>query len=123
MTEKIVVFSNCGSEEDAMRVARTLVGARVAACVNILPKVRSVYRWKGAIEEESEWACPPETPPAFFRRMRIDLQPIRNRGAHFRRSGAHVAFRLVCRMSTRERPGEIESVDSSRHSNQEEAPA
>jgi periplasmic divalent cation tolerance protein len=55
MTEKIVVFSNCGSEEEAMRVARTLVGARVAACVNILPKIRSVYRWKGAIEEESEW--------------------------------------------------------------------
>jgi periplasmic divalent cation tolerance protein len=55
MTEKIVVFSNCGSEEEAMRVARTLVGARLAACVNILPKIQSVYRWKGAIEEESEW--------------------------------------------------------------------
>lgn len=55
MTEKIVVFSNCGSEEEARKVARSLVEARVAACVNIVPGVRSVYRWQGAIEEESEW--------------------------------------------------------------------
>lgn len=36
------------------------------------------------IEEQSEWACPPETPVAFFRRLRGELQPVRNRAAHFR---------------------------------------
>ena len=36
------------------------------------------------IDDEAAWACPPETPAAFFRRMRVDLQPVRNRAAHFR---------------------------------------
>jgi periplasmic divalent cation tolerance protein len=55
MTEKIVVFTNCGSEEEALRVARALVESRLAACVNILPGVRSVYPWKGAVQEDNEW--------------------------------------------------------------------
>ena len=48
MTDKIVVFSSCDSEEQAGRIARALVEQRLAACVNILPGARSVYRWKGA---------------------------------------------------------------------------
>ena len=55
MTDKILVLSNCGSEEEAAKIAREVVGAHLAACVNILPGVRSIYRWKGAIEEASEW--------------------------------------------------------------------
>jgi len=55
MTDKILVLSNCGSEEEASRIARHLVETRVAACVNILPAVKSIYRWKGAVEEAAEW--------------------------------------------------------------------
>lgn len=55
MTDKIVVLCGCNSELEAARLARHLVEQRVAACVNILPGVRSVYRWKGAIEDASEW--------------------------------------------------------------------
>ena len=55
MTEKILVFSNCGSEEEARRIARALVEARVAACVNIVPGIQSIYHWQGAIQEDSEW--------------------------------------------------------------------
>lgn len=54
MTDKIVVLSTCGTEEEAERLARELVSARVAACVNIVPKVRSFYRWQGAIEDSAE---------------------------------------------------------------------
>lgn len=36
------------------------------------------------LEREAEWACPPDTPPAFFRRLGTDLEPVRNRAAHFR---------------------------------------
>jgi periplasmic divalent cation tolerance protein len=55
MTDKIVVFSTCDSEEQAGRIAIALVEQRLAACVNVLPGVRSVYRWKGEIQEGAEW--------------------------------------------------------------------
>lgn len=54
MTDKIVVFSTCASAEEAERIARTLVEKKLAACVNILPAVRSIYRWKGAVEDGPE---------------------------------------------------------------------
>lgn len=54
MTDKIVVLSTCSSREEADRIARQLVETRLAACVNIVPGVRSVYRWNGAIEEAEE---------------------------------------------------------------------
>jgi len=55
MTDKIVVFSACDSEEQARRVAHALVEQRLAACVNIVPGARSIYRWKGQVEDASEW--------------------------------------------------------------------
>jgi periplasmic divalent cation tolerance protein len=54
MTDKIVVFSTCASAEEAQRMARALVEKRLAACVNVIPGIRSVYRWKDAIEDEEE---------------------------------------------------------------------
>jgi periplasmic divalent cation tolerance protein len=48
MTDKIVVLTTCASAEEAQRVARALVEKRLAACVNVLPGIRSVYRWKDA---------------------------------------------------------------------------
>lgn len=55
MTDKVVVLCNCGTAEEAERVARHLVEQRVAACVNIVPGVRSIYRWQGAVEDAAEW--------------------------------------------------------------------
>jgi len=55
MTDKLVVFSTCGSAQAAAQIARALVERRLAACVNILAPVQSVYHWKGAIEESAEW--------------------------------------------------------------------
>ena len=54
MTDKILVLSNCGTAEEAGRVARALVEARLAACVNVVPGVLSLYHWQGAIEEAAE---------------------------------------------------------------------
>ncbi|HWB95091.1 MAG TPA: divalent-cation tolerance protein CutA [Bryobacteraceae bacterium] len=54
MTDKIVVFSSCGSAEEAGRIARRLVEAKLAACVSIVPGAVSVYRWQGRLEEARE---------------------------------------------------------------------
>jgi periplasmic divalent cation tolerance protein len=54
MTDKIVVLCTCASPEDGERLARALVTGRLAACVNVLPGMRSFYRWKGEIEAADE---------------------------------------------------------------------
>lgn len=54
MTDKIVVLSTCETEEEADRIARDLVEKRLAACVNVTSGVKSVYRWKGAVEVAPE---------------------------------------------------------------------
>ena len=53
MTDKIVAFSTCESYEDALRIANHLVENQFAACVNIVPGLTSVYRWKDAIERST----------------------------------------------------------------------
>jgi periplasmic divalent cation tolerance protein len=54
MTDKIVCLSTCADAAEAESLARRLVEKRLAACVNILPGGRSIYRWRGAIEESPE---------------------------------------------------------------------
>jgi len=55
MTDKIVVLATCGTVKEARRIARALVEARLAACVNIMPgAVESIYRWKGRIASAKE---------------------------------------------------------------------
>jgi len=48
------VLSAVGAQPDAERIARALVEERIAACVNIVPGITSIYRWKGAVEQEAE---------------------------------------------------------------------
>jgi periplasmic divalent cation tolerance protein len=54
MSDHVVVLSAVGKAEDASRLARALVERRLAACVNVVPAVRSFYRWKGRVEEDEE---------------------------------------------------------------------
>jgi periplasmic divalent cation tolerance protein len=55
MGESIVVLVTCGSEEEALKIARSLVEERLAACVNLISPIRSIYRWEGKIWDEKEW--------------------------------------------------------------------
>jgi periplasmic divalent cation tolerance protein len=50
-----IALSTAPDEACARRLARTLVEARLAACVQIVAGVTSVYRWQGAVEEAGEW--------------------------------------------------------------------
>ena len=74
MTDKIVVFSTCGSEAEAERLARHLVEAHLAACVNVVAPVRSFYRWKGAIEDAQEWLLIIKTARSLFDGLRTALE-------------------------------------------------
>jgi len=55
MSDFIVVFVTCGSEEEALKIANALVEEHLAACVNLISPVRSIYRWEGKIWDEKEW--------------------------------------------------------------------
>ena len=54
MTDKIVVFTTCNSQEQGAQLARHLIEHRLAACVNVLTGARSFYRWKDEIAQASE---------------------------------------------------------------------
>ncbi|MCJ7782790.1 MAG: divalent-cation tolerance protein CutA [Desulfobacterales bacterium] len=55
MSDPIVVLVTCGSEEEALKIANILVEGHLAACVNLVAPIRSVYRWEGKIWDEKEW--------------------------------------------------------------------
>ena len=52
--EAIVVMMTAASPDEASRIAEMLVGARLAACVQILTEIESVYRWQGEVKREKE---------------------------------------------------------------------
>ena len=74
MTDKIVVLSTTDSEEEARRIARALVELRLAACVQITPGIRSVYQWKGEIEEGSEFLLLIKSRRDLFDRLTEELR-------------------------------------------------
>ena len=73
MSERLVVLSTVQGAEDAERIARALVERGLAACVNIVPGVTSVYRWKGAIECEPERLLVIKTRAQRFEALRQEL--------------------------------------------------
>ncbi len=54
MSRHMTVFITAPNEEEGARLAKTLVDERLAACVNIIPNVRSIYRWEGKVCDEVE---------------------------------------------------------------------
>jgi periplasmic divalent cation tolerance protein len=48
------IYMTAGSLEEARRIGRELVSARLAACVNILPQMQSIYVWEGRLQEDTE---------------------------------------------------------------------
>jgi periplasmic divalent cation tolerance protein len=74
MTDKIVVLNTCAHEEEAERIARLLVDRRLAACVSIVPRVRSFYRWKGAVESSEEWLLLIKSSRPLFDQLRAAIE-------------------------------------------------
>jgi periplasmic divalent cation tolerance protein len=74
MTDNIVVLSTCPDEEDAARLARLLVEEKLAACVSVVPGVRSFYRWKGAVESAGECLLVIKSSRALFGELREAIE-------------------------------------------------
>ena len=64
--QALLVLSNAPNEEVAEQLARSIIDRRLAACVNILPAMRSIYRWEGVVEEAPEIAMQIKTTSAHY---------------------------------------------------------
>ncbi len=69
MSDKALVLTTCGSKEEAQRIARTLVEQRLAACVNLVGPIESVYPWQGKVENAAEWLLLIKTTRKGFERV------------------------------------------------------
>lgn len=72
----IVVVTSVGTEEQAIVIARALVNRRQAACVNILPGIRSVYRWKGEVCQDEEFLLVVKTRDAEYDAVAATIQEL-----------------------------------------------
>ncbi len=64
--DEIVVLITTSNEDEAAKIARTLVELRLAGCVNVIKKIRSIYSWQGKIEDEPEVLMIVKTQKALF---------------------------------------------------------
>jgi periplasmic divalent cation tolerance protein len=89
MTDKLLVLTTTGSEAEAGRIAQALVERRVAACVNIIPRIQSVYRWNEKVEKSEEFLL-------FIKTTRLHEQEVREtvRQMHSYKLPEHIAISI-----------------------------
>src|ERR1035441_121411 len=90
MTDKIVVLPTCAAASDAERRARALVDGRLAACVNVVPGVRSFYHWNGETQSSEEYLLIVKTSRDLFDALRAEMEKLHQIGR------AHVSSDLWC---------------------------
>jgi periplasmic divalent cation tolerance protein len=74
--DPIVVFLTAASGEEATRLADLLIGAHLAACVQILPEMESVYRWQGQVERQSEILLIVKTTAGRFAELETEVRAL-----------------------------------------------
>jgi periplasmic divalent cation tolerance protein len=70
MTNVRIVLTTTGTQEEARKIAHALVERRLAACVNLVPHLESVYRWQDKVESAQEWLLLIKTQADLFERVR-----------------------------------------------------
>ncbi|MFQ5767286.1 MAG: divalent-cation tolerance protein CutA [Acidobacteriota bacterium] len=75
-SDRVIVLTTAGSEEQSVEIAEALVDRKLAACVNILPKIRSIYRWKNKIWDDEEFLLVIKTTRPAFPRVREAIKSI-----------------------------------------------
>ena len=76
MSNARIVLTTAGSHEEARKIAHALVERRLAACVNIVPHIESVYRWQDQVETATEWLLLIKTQSESFDRVRAAVQEL-----------------------------------------------
>lgn len=76
MQRFLVIFVTAASEQEGAEIGRTLVGEGLAACANIIPQVRSVYRWKEEIWDEAETLLIIKSREELFERIRSRIREL-----------------------------------------------
>lgn len=64
-----VVVTSVGTEQQAVEISEELIARRLATCINIVPCLRSIYRWKGKVCEDTEYLLLIKTPSSYFERV------------------------------------------------------
>jgi periplasmic divalent cation tolerance protein len=72
----IVVLMTAGSQEEASRLAEMLVGAHLAACVQIMPQMESIYRWKGEVHRAPEFMLLAKTTASCFDELEREVRAL-----------------------------------------------
>ena len=72
----IVVVTSVGTEDQALDIAHALIRNRLAACVNLIPNVHSIYRWKGRVCDDGEFLLLIKTTGQQFEAVRHAIQEI-----------------------------------------------
>ncbi|HVI09512.1 MAG TPA: divalent-cation tolerance protein CutA [Candidatus Binatia bacterium] len=76
MTDKRLVLTTAGSQEDAIKIARALVERGLVACVNVVPRITSIYRWQGKVEESDEVLLVMKTSAENFAAVRDEIRQL-----------------------------------------------
>ena len=66
MSDAVIVFVTAGSDEEAVKIGKALVEEKLVACCNLIPRIRSIYWWKGEVCEEEERLLILKTQAALF---------------------------------------------------------
>lgn len=73
MSDYIIVMTTVPSKCVGAEMAEKLVSERLAACVNIIPEVRSIYMWKGEVCDEAEVVCIMKTKRSLFDKLKVRI--------------------------------------------------
>lgn len=76
MTGHIIVYITVSSPEEGEKIAKALVEKRLAACVNIVPGLRSIYHWQGKICDDRELLLIAKTGDSLFERLEHEVKSI-----------------------------------------------
>jgi len=76
MTQARIVLTTTGSQEEAQKIARAVVERKLAACVNIVPRIESIYRWQDKVESATEWLLVIKTEAKAFERLRDSIKEL-----------------------------------------------
>lgn len=76
MKTYIQISTTTETKEQAQKIAKYLVGQKLAACVQITGTIESTYRWKGKIEKAHEWLCLIKTRKDFFDKVEAAIKKL-----------------------------------------------